>query len=218
MKITEQELASIVVVYLQDHQWTVYQEVTARGYIADIVAVQGRRVWVIECKTSLSIALLDQTTRWLPYAHWSSAAVPHGSFPGEHGFVARACQSVGIGVIGVPIKAGYFEELPAQLQRKAKVDTILKRLKPEHQTYAMAGNFNGRRWTPFMATCREISRYVERHPGCNLKQLIDGVSTHYASKLSARQCISHWAQAGKVAGVRCERDGKQLRFYVGEKS
>jgi hypothetical protein len=49
---------------------------------------------------------------------------------------------------------------------------------------------------------------------CCLRDLIQNIKHHYASRSGATQCVSYWAQAGKVPGVECRRDGKYLRFYT----
>jgi predicted transcriptional regulator len=63
-----------------------------------------------------------------------------------------------------------------------------------------------------------ILEYVRAHPGCCLRDLIQNIKHHYASRSGATQCVSYWAQAGKVPGVECRREGKHLRFYESEKT
>ena len=63
----ELELAKSVVEWLQDQHWEVYQEVQRYSTTADIVAVQGPLVWVVECKTSLSIGVMLQASRWMAH-------------------------------------------------------------------------------------------------------------------------------------------------------
>ncbi len=212
----EIDLAIPLIAWLDSHGFEVYQEVQVNGDTADIVAVlHGKLVHVIEVKTALSMAVLAQADRWRHYAHWRSVAVPHLRRNGAvHPFTMRICQDYGIGMfyIGRDIS----ERIPPAFNRKVRADIVLKTLRPEHKTYAQAGSSNGRRWTPFAATCTSIARYVANHPGCDLKTLVGSIDTHYASKSCASHCISHWAQAGKVQGIRCVRDGKHLRFFVSE--
>jgi hypothetical protein len=103
----------------------------------------------------------------------------------------------------------------AQLNRRA-----LKhfRLHEAQKTYAAAGNNNGQHWSPYKQTCLSILDYVRAHPGCCLRDLIQNIKHHYASRTSANQCVSYWAQAGKVPGVECRLEGKYLRFYEIEKT
>lgn len=215
----EVDLAKPVISWLESHGFEVYQEVQINGDIADIVAVlHGRLIHIVEAKMAFSMAVIAQADRWHPYAHWRSVAVPYRrrGMGSVHDFTKRICQTLGIGMIEVPqnTSSPIFERIPASLSRKCHAEDVLKILRPEHKTYAEAGNSVARRWTPFKSTCSAIQRYVAQNPGCDLKTLIGSIDTHYASKSCAKQCISHWAQAGKVPSVRCESDGKHLRFFV----
>ena len=69
---TERELAAPVVEWLSAQHFEVYQEVELHSRVADIVAVDGKRVWVIECKRTMSLDLLDQANRWRWLATWCS--------------------------------------------------------------------------------------------------------------------------------------------------
>jgi hypothetical protein len=48
------------------------------------------------------------------------------------------------------------------------------------------------------------------HPGCSMKEALDNIETHYASKASARSSMVVWIERGKVPSVRLERDGRRL--------
>lgn len=69
---SETDLAEKVVEWLQAQQWEVFQEVQldSFGRIADIVAVSGPLLWVIECKTSQSFAVFEQAFQWKMYANY----------------------------------------------------------------------------------------------------------------------------------------------------
>ena len=47
-------------------------------------------------------------------------------------------------------------------------------------------------------------------------QLMPDYLNGYASRSGAKQCISYWVEAGKVPGIRSERDGRYLRFFRSE--
>lgn len=215
--MTESELAAKIVKWLNEQHYDVYQEVGARMGVADIVAVMDRRIWVIESKTSLSLRVMEQAHRWIPYAHWVSCAVPYNS---GHGYAELVCRHFGIGVLRVSmLNASYShhditESVPPALNRRAVTRHI--RLVEQQKTYAVAGNNNGSHWSPYKQTCASILSYVAEHPGCCLKELVENIDHHYASRSGAKQCISHWVQAGKVPGIRSERDGRYLRFFRSE--
>ncbi len=75
---TEVELARPVVAWLGDLGWEVFQEVSAGGSVADIVARRGPVLWVVEVKRSLGLSLLGQAHAWKRRAHRVSVAVPAG--------------------------------------------------------------------------------------------------------------------------------------------
>ena len=223
----EVELAKPVIDWLTDLRWDVYQEVSL-GYAmacADIVAVQNRIVWVIESKRSFTLDLIEQARSHCRYAHYISVAVPWNS--ACHSRMARdVCNWLGIGVLAVR-QAGYPSDSPRvheldvpKLHRRAWASKFLDVLRPEHKTFAEAGNANGRRFSlsPFQQTCIAIANYVRVHPGASLKDVIDSIDTHYASTATARSCIAKWASAGKIRGVRVERDDTRLKFYAVEET
>ena len=209
--IKETDLAKRVIAWLEDQRWDVYQEVQPApgGETADIVAVQGPLLWVIECKTSCGIAVIDQAYRWTrSSANMISIAVPISSWIAQ-----EICRRLGIGIIST----GRYHDSRIMMPERGKLFrrssfAFRSKLKPEHKTFAMAGNPDGRRWTPFQQTCSEVLRVATAHPdGITLKDLIASIETHYASAVSARTCLRKWIEAGAVKGVRLERDGKALK-------
>lgn len=72
----ETELAKSIILYLEGHGWDVYQEALIQGNIADIVATFGKLTWIIECKTSLSLKLLEQASAWGGKVNFISIAIP----------------------------------------------------------------------------------------------------------------------------------------------
>lgn len=105
--MSEQALARAAVAYLHDHHWDVYQEVRyepAHG-VADIVAVQGKIVCVVECKASLSLDVIAQAWRWTSFAHYTWIAVPKAkresnAYDGRW-LGMRVCEERGIGAMTV---------------------------------------------------------------------------------------------------------------------
>lgn len=80
---TEAELAAVVASWGEAMGWDVYKEVSTPDGDCDLVLVQGRVIWIVECKLRLSDELLLQATRRLSYGHHVSVAVP--STKGELG-------------------------------------------------------------------------------------------------------------------------------------
>ena len=219
---SEQELAAAVVAYLADG-WDVYQEVQfcAGGPIADIVAVKGRLIWVIETKLSMSMQLLEQAYKWKRFAHYVSIATParRDKVPL---FTQHWLQSEGIGWMDVTKLRSYRENEPGfsiesyispKLNRRA-LPRFLEVINPQHKTFAKAGSAGSGHWTPFKQTCRDIEEIVAKQPGLTLKELFDGRSFHYRTGTTARSCMIPWMNSGKVK-VRIDRTKKPYRVYPG---
>jgi len=225
----ETELAQVVVDWLKNQQWTVYQEVQLEfgGHRADVVGECGGLTWVVECKTTMSLALLEQALKWKPYANFVSVAVPRPKRrTNGQGAAQVFLRQNGIGLINVcnyklrgigmyDVAARLIE--PNHLNRNV-AGSLRASLCDEQKDYAQAGNSDGLYWTPFKRTCQELRRIVQATPGIHLKAAIDGIRHHYSSDQTARACISKYVQSGKdiIPGVSCERDGNKLCLYPQE--
>lgn len=225
----ETALGRVVVAWLKDWGWDVYQEVQVAPYgpVADIVATRGPLVQVVECKTAMSLRLLDQALGWGGLAHYVSLATPawalgrmrHNRNGGQA--VEAVLREAGLGWLGVRMGDGFdgyakpqVEELFApRLNRRASVEAWRRVLTDRHKDYAAAGSM-GRHLTTFRAGCEQVARWVAAHPGCSVKALVDGLGRlHYETPATARSCWAKWLQAGVVPGVRCERTGRALALY-----
>jgi len=217
--MAETDIAKKIVAHLSLNAWTVYQEVEPQrgGGIADIVAVCGKLVWVVECKTTLSLALLEQAMMWRGHANYISIAVPESK---RHSKGDRAAKMFlhhyGIGMF----RTREWSESPSQISApklsRKRTDTIINCLTEQHKTYAEAGNDKGMRWTPFKNTCHELRRYVAENPGAFLKQAMDNIKHHYSSDSTARASISQLLhdRPDLIPGIRIEREGRYLRLYA----
>jgi hypothetical protein len=212
----ESILASAVVAWLNSDGWDVYQEVKCQGRTADIVAVLGSVIWVIECKSALTFAVLEQAWRWADVAHMRSVAIP-GAKRGDKGrfFAEHVAARYGIGVLTVKgenvfHKSGEFGKKPpsAFILREA--------LRPEHKLYAPAGSPSTfARWTPFRGTVDGLKRFLTNNPGATMKEIVASVKHHYKSDAAARRALPTWINEGVIRGVRAEREGTAAtKFYL----
>jgi hypothetical protein len=214
---SEAELAAAVI---QHHLegWDVYQEVQlcVGGPIADIVAVKGRILWVIETKLSMSMQLLEQAYKWKQYANYVSIATPHrvnGSVPL---FAQHWLQQNGIGWVDVR-KFGHGTPYECQTYIGPKlfrrpISHLRDRLVEQHKTFAKAGSAGSGHWTPFKQTCREIEEKVAKNPGLTIKEIFKGETFHYRKESTARSCMLPWMTNGKVK-VRIDKSVKPYRVY-----
>ena len=233
----ETDLAAAVVAYLRDLGWDVHQEVGFQyGPRADIVAVRGPVLLVVEAKTTFGLSVIAQADRWCGHANLVSVAVPRSwRGGGTHGVAANICRDWGIGVLEVMGGEGHrdqgqyvngqyvtadwrVEELVApRLVRRvtSSGNTLRSKLCTETQTYAEAGNNDGKFWSPFKATVAEIHRALKERPGLTTRELVDAIKHHYHAASTARSCLPQWLRYKKIPGVRGEGD-RPMRWYLGE--
>lgn len=212
-------LAELVIKWLESQKWDVYQEVQIETYgkIADIIAVLGNLVWIIECKKSLSLSVMEQAYRWSRYANFVSVAVERRRGSSSRRFAEHVLSTFGIGMLtvdlGRPMGNSISEIIRPALNRKGLTARIKEKLLPIHKTFAKAGNSDGLRWTPFQQTSISIRHEVKKHPGITMTELMDKIHHHYSAESTARSCIAQWAQKGVIKGVGVKRDGRLMRLY-----
>lgn len=200
---TEVEVLRPLVESLRARGWTVYQEVeSSLGPVADVVAVRGPVLWVIEGKRHFSFDVLEQADAWRGHANFRSVAVPLR--PSR--FQLELAQAIGVGVLEVVVDAPDW--LPDPVRERARPEfsrtrstKLSSKLRPEQQTHAEAGG-NGR-WTPFKATCEEVRRVLRSKGPLTIRQLaveLRGVH-HYASEAGAKTSLYEVIRRGVVDGV-----------------
>jgi hypothetical protein len=207
----ETELAGKVMAWLEARGWSVYQEVAPFSYDAraDIVAVRGPLLYVVECKLSLGLAVIGQALHWPRYANLVSVATP----PSRSAAADTILRSIGLGWFVV----GYEdvrEEVSPTLRRRVD-ERLRKSLRPEHQTYAKAGS-NGGYFTAWRGTCAALAAYIAEHGrwgfGIEPMRAVKSITHHYATDKSARDCLVRDVRAGKVLGVELRDDQYGSRF------
>lgn len=223
---SERDLARVIVAWFTDLKWDVYQEVTHLGDIADIVVTQGPKLGVIECKMAFGLPVLGQCHRWKQRSNLTWAAVPWGG----RSFAEDVAATFGIGVLRVRMSSEYtggklieipiVEEVRAPEFRRRTFDGLRDALRPEHAdgTYAAAGTQSGDRFSPFKSTCRELLRVVSAEPGLTLKDAVDRIRHHYGTPKAAVSSLSHWLDAGSIAGVEMRREQRRLRLYPAQEA
>ncbi|MFA5416932.1 MAG: hypothetical protein WC341_00600 [Bacteroidales bacterium] len=212
---SEIELAEKIIEWLNDQHWQVYQEVQVYSNIADIVAVKGSLVWIIECKTSMTLTVMDQARRW--NSHFRSIAIPAAKSDRGRSVGYAICKDyLHIGVLEVD-KMGYVQEIvPAPLMREynkfVKI-LYLNKLCEAQKTYAKAGNNNGRRYTPYRQTIIGVQEFIQEHPGCTLKDIMNYCETHYAPK-SAKASLRSALASFERDWCMIETSGKESHYYI----
>jgi len=212
--VKETELAQIILEHLQAEGWETWQEVTLPLGRADIVAKSGPLVWVVETKLSLSLDLIEQAFCRLPYAHLVSIAVPERK-NGLRNFTRRLLTDAGIGLFEVTVYVGggsFVRDRSPSLHRKVNLDWT-RTLCDGHKTALAAGSKAGGQWTPFRQTCAEALRFVTANPGCDPKQLIEGIKHHYYNNVSARTSLIRRIDEGIIPGLELRREGRRIKIF-----
>jgi len=202
MKLTETQLASTVRRHMVADGWDCFAEVQMyqNDKRADLVAVLGSRVAVVETKLSLSFEVLSQALRWLGTAHHVIVAVPEPKniMGRRQEFLEDYLGAKGIGLWWVcdadqGIVDGYDpsrirEMVRPALHRYAHEESKKLRavLVPEMRETSAGAKVGGIASTPFKRTCLELRRYVSGHPGTSISDAIQGIRHHYSSETSAK--------------------------------
>lgn len=212
-QMTEQQVAELVVAYLEAIGADVCQEVEVCGGVADIVARVRAEIWIVEVKTSLSLALIQQAMERRRLAHRVYIAAPFSRRTNT-----EVLAELGIGVFEVRPALAYTDsgngfgrgavrELVQSRRWNSRPVSLANELRPEHKTHAKAGAIGaGGRWTEFRATCEALAAVVRGNPGVTLKAAIEQLKhNHYRSNRSAISALAHWVDRGKVPGVELRR-------------
>jgi len=187
-KKTEIQIAEQVVDWLEGRGWDVYQEVQFHqmSKVADIVAVGGEELWIVECKTSFGLAVLDQAYSW--HVTMRSVAVPFTRTRRVQSWldVARDYYQVGV----IEVDTGTVTEIiePPYMQRNFEYQkTLLKYLSEDHKTFAKAGSKSGSHLTVYKKSIILVKEYISKTPNCSAIEIVNDLGKlHYSCEASAK--------------------------------
>lgn len=208
---SEAELARKVVAWLLSEEYETWEEVSVGSARIDIVARRGPIVVAIECKTSLSLAVLGQAANWCGVANQSYVAVPSKYRANQH--MNAICQAIGVGIISVGWDCDVRQHAP--FIRRADASRITERLNDGNRTgggNAAAGT-NGGYWSPWRETITQLTRIVAKHPGIALKEALPKFQHHYRTDATARSSLSHWIRTGNVPGIEARCEGRRILLF-----
>lgn len=212
---TEAALACVVVAWLHDEGWDVWQEVDGRY---DIIARNGSRLWAIETKLAFGAPVLAQAwdRRRSGNVHWVSVAVPPGpkDWNTRH-YLEHIAHCDGTGVLHVAPDgvARMIAPVLTRHMQASQLHRMLDKLDKTPKDAAQAGTNRGGYWTEFKGTAGRVATFVRRKPGCTLRELVDSIDHHYGTDSTARSRIGKLAEQGVFKGVRVERDGKRILLF-----
>lgn len=220
-RVPETAVGVAVAEFLRARGWGVYPEVEINrgGGAADIVATRGQVVWVIECKVSMSLELIDQVFDWMGYGHMRSVAVLQPKRRRRNAGW-RILRQNGVGIFEVEHSYGTFQACEVVAPRFDRRAPLVQRttgsLNELHKDWALPGQVSraGGRLTPFSLTVRQVKQYVGEHPGCSMKEVVEGVKHHYHGDKTARHMLARWIEEGIITGIRIERAGRALALHL----
>ena len=189
----ESDMYPILRDYLESRGYSVYAEVEPRQVLnhygrADIIAYSKPAVCIVEMKTSLSIDLIEQAYRWIPYVHYIYVAVPKRKKPIPT-FVRKMLSQFKIGILEVDQRWGSVHTtLLARFNRPhVKIDWD-KELLPQHQTWAPGGSTSDSGYvTPYKLTIERVTYLLKRNPHrwFSIREILDYCETHYKNPKSS---------------------------------
>jgi len=205
----ETELAVPVINFLSDAGHEIYQEVKTPWGVVDIVAKCGQILWSVEVKTTCNLAVLGQALQNKFCFHYSSIAVPQKRRGGKSRIaVNQFCRQNGLGIIS--ISTGYqglsvTETQGARFQRRVLSKYV--HLFEEQKHWAAAGTNTGKAYSPFQHTKQKLIQFVEKNPGCSMREVMESIEHHYNKISTAMSCTRQWIYAGVISEIRI-KDGK----------
>ena len=220
LKQKETDIAATIVSWLEAQEWETYKEVQVFRYgtVADIVAVKGRLIWVIETKLTLTFEVIAQAIGWRGYAHFVSIGIPvtkryHNK--GRH-LAEQVCEDYGLGIISVDGQYISSDESPRLDRKTFMIQYIRDSLTPE-QKASVAGSAGSNHWTPWKTTCRDLLKVVTKTPGITMKDAVSELKQHhYASDATAIGSLRQWINLNKIKGIEGRVEKGKLRLYPNE--
>lgn len=226
-KFTEAEVAQAVMEHFSAEGWDCYPEVEIPGGRADIVAVRplpfssSRIVHIIETKTSWSLSLLEQALYRRELAHYVSIAAPRTKRYNRLFWIL--CRDYGIGmmeIVGADPHVQPHRDYPAKLSRGLKSAKklglgpwrTLASLHEDQKRFTPGSTASAGYSTAFSRTMDSCADYVRKNPGATVKEIIEQVASHYASKSGFKQGVLVWLEK-RFDDIEARREGRCIRFY-----
>lgn len=208
--MTEAALAQRVVAHLTAQGWTCHEEVGGwGGPRCDIVAVRDGVVWAIEVKVKLGFEVMSQAWAWRFASHMTSIAVPVSR--SDRYFAYEVCRRFGLGCFEV--WDSHVSEPVKPMLRESVSKGLTSLLVPEQIGQGVAGSNRGGFSTPFSRTCQALTHAVTREPGLSVRNYVDRIETHYATRGSARSALATLLRRERdriaaLDGIRIDAAGK----------
>ena len=214
LELTEADVALKAEAWLRDEGFDIYREVQRADAFsrADLVGLRGGATHVIECKTRLSLDVIEQAHGWTDKSEQVSVCVVSRA-RGSDRLPTVVLRNLGIGLLELHPMGGldYAKvrmRVPARWHRVRRDERHVRALlRPEHKRMGEAGTKRGGYVTPFRLWMVAVAEYVAAHPGATVREICDALPHGYATVRSARQCTWDAVARGLCPGVAVNDDG-----------
>lgn len=223
----ESDLFEPIKAWLELSGHEVFSEVSLNGYggsrRADIVAIHGKVVTVIELKTSLSLDLIEQAFGWKRHAHRIFVGVPKPKRCLNE-FACRLLRNEGIGILTVDMdidgadRFGHWRDdawtgVECKSHNAPKInrrisDLLTKVLTDEYKNGPPGGHAGGGYVTNYKLTMQRVREFMKYRRWLRIEDILEQVETHYsAPKQSLATALT------TIETDWCERKKENGRIY-----
>ena len=217
---SEVDLAAPLVPYFEQRGHVVYQEVKGpvSGKTADLVAVSGAKLHVVEAKLSFGIQVVEQAIGWFGQAHRVSIAIPSPAsrrIPAPRWAMLRR---LGLGLLCVTPEA-VLQVVEPRIERLATEHFLADAVGVQPTGWSGRAGGQGQAWSPFKSTCNQVLEYVRQanEPrGCLLREVVEQIQHHWGSDRMAEGRLRTLIKHGKVPGVFRRGEGRHYRVLLEE--
>ena len=222
-KLKESDMFLPIKQFFEEEGYSVYAEVPCWGKTADIVAVKGKLVVVVETKLTMNIKLLEQVFNWQHKAHYVYAAVPQKAELTV--WTRELLRNAGIGIICLDIDttsdefycSRVYKYVPARLYRKigVKLPGELRPMRwdqhilPEHSQNISGVRQADIRVSRYKLMMKHVKRILslKKEKGISIDELTEALDIHYANPKTGlynalKKYESDWCELFKKPGDR----------------
>ncbi|OMF76657.1 hypothetical protein [Paenibacillus glucanolyticus] len=220
----ESDLFPVVKEWLEDRDYDVFTEVTSysAGGRADVVAVNGPAVTVVEMKNSLTLDVIAQAARWALYTNYVYIAVRGSAKRRVSRYVSNLLQREGIGLLEVvfPEKSSYrgpyiYQSAKGRFHRRVD-DHLRQELTPKHKELP-GGHYGGGYVTPYSKTIDKVKKYLTvqaKGDWVSLDTILEYCETHWSSP---KPSLSHSLRNFEYNWCESKKVGRKTVFRIKQK-
>lgn len=219
MKISETEIGNAVMDYLARDGWDCYPEAQfdILSNRADIAAVKGGMLLIVECKTSCNMSLFEQAYKWRHVANLVAIAHPSRQTRSDNRMIeTHLLSELGLGRFEVSKLSE--ESIPHVVMRDTykyyrskSAGKYIAGLHEDMKCYTPGSQTEHGFSTAWSRTMKMVKNHIINNPGTTIKEVMTlSDQFHYSSRSGARQCLRKWLDADKEIVVK---RGKEYRYY-----